>query len=164
MKTAAFRIDGRDAALGWESTAPGAVRLELPGEGRVVEASIERLGDGSWRVSFEGNAFRVESFRAREGLHLAVDGASSVVVVAEGTRKGPGAAAAPSRTLAPLPGIVRKVLTAPGDAVTRGQVVVLMEAMKMECPVQAGRDGTVRKILVEPGRTVDAGTELVTIE
>lgn len=164
MKPLSFRIDGREMAAGWESSAPGTVRLKLPGEERVVEAMVARLGDGAWRISCEGNTFRAETIRAKDGMHLSVDGASFVVSVAEGPRQAGGGTSAPTRTVAHLPGIVRKILVVPGDVVTRGQVIVLMEAMKMECPVPAGRDGTVRKILVEPGRTVDAGTELVTIE
>ncbi len=180
MKPISFRIDGSEVALEWETSVPGTVRLKLPGETQIVEVAVTRLGDlpaapsdarpgaaqagGVWRISFEGNTSRVEGARAREGTHLSVDGASFLVSGAEGPRKGEGAAGAPARTAAPLPGIVRRILVAPGDAVARGQVVLLMEAMKMECPVAAGRGGTVRKILIEAGHTVDVGTELVVIE
>ena len=62
----------------------------------------------------------------------------------------------PSGSLvAPMPGTVVKVLAAPGDAVTKGDPVVVIEAMKMEHTIGAAGDGTVAEILVEVGRQVD---------
>ena len=62
----------------------------------------------------------------------------------------------PSGSLvAPMPGTVVKVLAAPGDTVTKGDPVVVIEAMKMEHTIGAAGDGTVHEILVEVGRQVD---------
>jgi acetyl/propionyl-CoA carboxylase alpha subunit len=62
----------------------------------------------------------------------------------------------PSGSLvAPMPGTVVKVLAAPGDAVAKGDPVVVIEAMKMEHTIGAAGDGTVAEILVEVGRQVD---------
>jgi acetyl/propionyl-CoA carboxylase alpha subunit len=62
----------------------------------------------------------------------------------------------PSGSLvAPMPGTVVKVMAAPGDAVVKGDPVVVIEAMKMEHTIGASGDGTVAEILVEVGRQVD---------
>jgi propionyl-CoA carboxylase alpha chain len=62
----------------------------------------------------------------------------------------------PSGSLvAPMPGTVVKVMAAPGDTVTKGDPVVVIEAMKMEHTIGAGGDGTVAEVLVEVGRQVD---------
>ncbi len=62
----------------------------------------------------------------------------------------------PSGSLvAPMPGTVVKVLAAPGDTVTKGDPVVVIEAMKMEHTIGAAGDGTVAEILVEVGHQVD---------
>ena len=62
----------------------------------------------------------------------------------------------PSGSLvAPMPGTVVKVLAAPGDTVTKGDPVVVIEAMKMEHTIGAAGDGMVTEILVEVGRQVD---------
>ena len=62
----------------------------------------------------------------------------------------------PSGSLvAPMPGTVVKILAAPGDTVTKGDPVVVIEAMKMEHTIGASGDGTVTEILVEVGRQVD---------
>jgi acetyl/propionyl-CoA carboxylase alpha subunit len=65
---------------------------------------------------------------------------------------------------APMPGRVLAVRTAPGERVSKGQVLVVLEAMKMEHEVRAPEDGVVQEIPVEPGQQVDAGALLVVLE
>jgi biotin carboxyl carrier protein len=63
-----------------------------------------------------------------------------------------------------VPGTVAAVLVAPGDQVTAGQKLVVLEAMKMEHPATAAADGVVAAVHVEPGQYVDAHTVLVTLK
>ena len=63
-----------------------------------------------------------------------------------------------------MTGIVRDVLVAPGDAVTVGQTLFILEAMKMENEVKAQVDGTVGRVVVEPGVTVSIGDLVLEIE
>ena len=63
-----------------------------------------------------------------------------------------------SGVVAPMPGKVVKLLVKPGDQVTSRQGVIVVEAMKMENELRAGRDGVVREVLVTEGTSVDAGT------
>jgi len=67
------------------------------------------------------------------------------------------------RVTAPMPGRVVRVLVAVGDKVTARQPVVVMEAMKMENELRAGRDGSVAEVLVQEGLAVDTGTVLVIV-
>ena len=62
-----------------------------------------------------------------------------------------------------MPGKVVRVLVKPGDEVVARQGVVVVEAMKMENELRAGRAGIVREVLVAEGASVDAGTPLVVI-
>ena len=62
-----------------------------------------------------------------------------------------------------MPGSVVTVEVAEGDAVTRGQTLVVVEAMKMEHPVTAPVDGTVVGLAVAAGDPVEAGQALVTV-
>ena len=64
---------------------------------------------------------------------------------------------------APLPGVVAKVLVAQGQAVKKGDTVLVLEAMKMENNITAENDGTVSGICVAPGDSVMEGATLVTI-
>jgi acetyl/propionyl-CoA carboxylase alpha subunit len=65
---------------------------------------------------------------------------------------------------APLPASVRSVHASVGDAVDAGQVLVVLEAMKMQMTVDAPADGVVRAVLVRPGDVVAAGQSLVEME
>lgn len=66
--------------------------------------------------------------------------------------------------VAPMPGLLVRVAVAAGDAVLAGEVLVVLEAMKMEHPVTATRAGTVRRVLVAPGQQVETGSLLVVLE
>ncbi|GAA2506055.1 acetyl/propionyl/methylcrotonyl-CoA carboxylase subunit alpha [Winogradskya humida] len=75
--------------------------------------------------------------------------------------KAPGGAAA---LTAPMQGTIVKVAAANGDTVAEGDVIVVVEAMKMEQPLQAHRAGTVNGLSVEVGATVTAGATVCTID
>ena len=62
---------------------------------------------------------------------------------------------------APMPATVVKVTVAPGDQVKAGDVLIILEAMKMELPVRATADGVVRSVRCREGELVQPGEELV---
>ena len=62
---------------------------------------------------------------------------------------------------APMPATVVKVAVAPGDQVKAGDVLIILEAMKMELPVRATADGVVRSVRCREGELVQPGEELV---
>ena len=64
---------------------------------------------------------------------------------------------------APMPGKILNIKVSAGQAVKFGEVVVIMEAMKMETEIVAPADGTVSKILVKAGDSVDTGAALVAL-
>ncbi len=66
--------------------------------------------------------------------------------------------------LAPMPGRIVALLAAVGDQVSRGQGVLVVEAMKMQNEVKAARDGVVAEIRVAPDDTVAAGQVLAILE
>jgi 3-methylcrotonyl-CoA carboxylase alpha subunit len=63
-----------------------------------------------------------------------------------------------------MPGKVIAIKVAEGDAVRKGDELVVVEAMKMENELRAGRAGIVREVLVAEGASVEAGTPLLVIE
>jgi biotin carboxyl carrier protein len=63
-----------------------------------------------------------------------------------------------------MPGQVRAVNVSEGDAVTKGQTLLILEAMKMEIRVQSPQTGTVKKLFVEQGQSVEREQILVEIE
>ena len=64
---------------------------------------------------------------------------------------------------APMPGNILKVNVTPGQTVKEGDVLVILEAMKMENEILAPKNGTVKQVLVSKGATVDTGAPLVVI-
>ena len=63
----------------------------------------------------------------------------------------------------PMPGNILKVHVVAGQAVKEGEVLVILEAMKMENEIMAPKSGTVTQVLVEKGATVETGAPLVFI-
>jgi biotin carboxyl carrier protein len=75
-----------------------------------------------------------------------------------------GLANGPLQVVAPMPGKVVRVPVRPGDRIDARQPVVVIEAMKMENALAAGRPGIVRDVLVQEGMSVEAGRPLVVVE
>lgn len=67
------------------------------------------------------------------------------------------------KVLAPMPGTILNINVSAGQAVKKGEVVVILEAMKMENEIVAPEDGTVKQILVQKGATVDTDAVLIVI-
>ena len=67
-------------------------------------------------------------------------------------------------TLAPMPGLVKAVFVTAGQAVTAGDRLAILEAMKMEHTLTASRDGTVAEVLAAAGDQVEAGAPLIRLE
>lgn len=73
------------------------------------------------------------------------------------------AAAGSGNVVAPLPGVVLTINVKPGDTVKAADTVVVLEAMKMENAIHAGRDGKVVAVNVKEGESVLEGATLVTL-
>jgi 3-methylcrotonyl-CoA carboxylase alpha subunit len=65
---------------------------------------------------------------------------------------------------APMPGLVKHLAAAPGQSVTRGDVLVVLEAMKMEHALTAPRDGAIAAVHVAEGAQVEDGALLLALE
>lgn len=64
----------------------------------------------------------------------------------------------------PLPGVILDLKVKEGDAVKRGQTLLILEAMKMENDIKADHDGVVKSILVSKGESILEGTDLIIVE
>jgi biotin carboxyl carrier protein len=122
------------------------------------------------KVSFEIENKTVEGYVSFDNgtLWMHVDGATFTHELPrkQGRRGGKTKATAlsPGETAAPMPGKIIKILVEPGAKVAAGQVLLVMEAMKMEYTLKAQADGVVEKIECEPGQQVALGQLLVKME
>jgi biotin carboxyl carrier protein len=118
-------------------------------DGKQFEAMVEERGGPKLDVLVRGKLFHLEAVDERSRML-----AQSAGAVATG----------PQVVNADMPGKIVKIEVAKGAAVTAGQPVVIVEAMKMENPIPAPVDGIVTDIAVREGDTVDAGAPLFTVE
>lgn len=171
-------LNGKEHRAQVETVRPGRYRITLDGEAFVVSARRPESGIYSLIVGPAGGA---DEFTGGKVVEADVDVATDAVTV--GVRgemfaigaiderrknlRGAAAAAAGSGEGAlksPMPGKVVKILVAKGAKVTRGQGVVVVEAMKMENELGAPRDGVVKEISVAEGQPVEGGALLITLE
>jgi acetyl/propionyl-CoA carboxylase alpha subunit len=140
------------------SAARGDTTLDLDG----TTITLRDLGPDAVRVIDDGveRACRV----ARYGAETFVDdGECSTAWRTRPRLPDTAAALVAGGPVSEVPGTVVEVLVAPGDTVTAGQRLVVLEAMKMEHPAVAAADGVVESVHVEVGQFVEAHATLVTL-
>jgi 3-methylcrotonyl-CoA carboxylase alpha subunit len=167
----------------------GAVRLRYRAGEREYEVEAERSGSGRLRLRLDDDEALVEPLSVENGmLHALVDEMPAVaalafdgpdVLVSMGGESyrlakppppdvdgvGPGGTDAPGASLtAPMPGTVVRVLVGEGDEVEEGQLLLVLEAMKMEQPVAAPHAGRVVSLPYGEGALVPGGAVLAEIE
>ncbi len=133
-------------------------------EGRSYEVDVQSLEAGFATVVVDGASYDV-SWDEPEGATPVVTPAAAPAAPAAAAPapKARPAAAGSGVITSPLPGLVLKFLVKPGDAVKVGDVVVKIEAMKMDNEIRSDVAGTVSELLARAGDTVDEGAHLLRI-
>jgi len=134
-----IRIGDQSYTVAVSRSTPGEIAFTVNGQPR--RAVIAQDGQRRY-VAFDANVFALEktdtSRKAKRNVH-----------------------AGENTLTATMHGQVVKVLTAEGDAVTRGQTLILLEAMKMEIRIAAPHDGHVAQLRCSEGQVVERGQVLV---
>jgi len=121
-------------------------------------------GPATYRVNVEGQHFVVEVSEGGEISHIAPASASAAPAVATPTQiASPPAGEVKCTMAAPLSGNIFKVLVSNGQAVTSGEVIIILEAMKMETEIRAQQDGVVTQLVVKQGDSVTVGSALLSL-
>jgi len=125
---------------------------------------VEATGDGT--VQITGDKALTAWVASADGIRwVFLDG--SVYEIADQSQDGGPrrrSASHQGALSAPMPATVRKLVVAPGDRVKPGDVLIVLEAMKMELPVRAGVGGTVTAIHCREGELVQPGVTLIDID
>ena len=148
----AFELDGieheawlsRDRSGGWRLHTGGLVLPVAFNDGNAA-ATIARDGDRIF-IHLDGETYEL---RHRDPLARAAAAGHSGVE---------------DHARAPMPGTLVSLLVQPGQPVTRGQALLVMESMKLETTLTAWRDGVVAEVRVAVGQPFDRDAVLVTLE
>lgn len=147
-------------------------RIHVRIDGREYHGSACKTKDGAWSVLLDGRSWEgwvAAGRESRDEFEVAVAG-----VVRDATLQDPrmyrGSAASGAgadgwiEIKAPMPGKVVAVLVSEGDAVEKGDGLVVVEAMKMENEFSSPKAGSIAQVFVEPGQAVEAGQRLISVE
>ena len=128
-----------------------------------------------YKITLNGRTYEVEVEAGKAMLldeYEAIAPAAPAAAPVAAAPAAPAAAAAPAApavtgagdaVTAPMPGTILKVNVQNGQAVKEGQVLCVLEAMKMENEILASKNGTVTQVLVQKGSSVNTGDALVVI-
>lgn len=158
----------RDIALAGDfhsvTLARRADSATLTFDDRDHRCVLQDLGAGEYRLSVNGKTHRVWAVVHRGHAYVHAFGrAWEMEVVDPVTRAQRAAGGGDALTTAPMPGTVVKIMVAAGDAVHRGQPLLVIESMKMQTEIAARKDGTVEQIFVTENQTFDRGARLVAL-
>ena len=158
----AFELRGETFEVAYRSRRDGRFEF-LDTEGSVVAmARVHALHPGSIDAEIEGLRLHSRITRLADGLVVQLPGGD--LALRQLPRfVAPGSGAAGGGLEAPMPGKVIQLLVAVGDRVRAGQTLVVLEAMKMEHPMDAPEDGVVREVFVAVGDQVKSGAPLVSL-
>ena len=165
---------------GWRLWGDDSGKMELAVDGKPHDVAVTildrgccRIGDEVFRIVERTGASLVLDTGPRilhldlvvvgEDVHAAWQGSSHVVRQRHRRRAAGDGTATSGDVTAPLPGTVTAVHIAEGDTFRRGDVLVVLEAMKVEIAIRAEGAGTARTVAVRPGDRVEEGAILVTV-
>jgi len=154
-------LDGEDCALDILDLKP-ILRICIDGQAHEVQ---ETPGTDPACVELSINGIRHEVWRVIDGerMHLRLGGRNFSVMIDDPLAPGRGAAGSDT-VQASMPGVVVAVRVVEGEAVEAGQILLVIESMKMQVALSAPRTGIVAKVHVAPNDTFQKGALLVALE
>jgi biotin carboxyl carrier protein len=132
----------------------------------VAEVSVTAIGNGVYRVTEDGRSRTAYAAATGDERWVFLDGRVYVIEAVDRGRparkkkRGDDHAA----LAAPMPATVIRITVEPGQRVSKGEVLIMLEAMKMELPIKAPRDGSIKSIACKPGELVQPGIPLLELE
>jgi biotin carboxyl carrier protein len=151
-----------------EETGKSLYRVSVDGNEFLVDG--KKTGRTNYSLIVDSRSFEIEVDNTNDEYRVLVDGRNYRIHLVDERRMRIGSAQSGldlkgrQNVSVPMPGKVVAILVAEGDAVDRGQGLVIVEAMKMENEVRSPIAGEVKEIKVKPGDTVEGGAVLLVVE
>ncbi len=117
-----------------------------------------------FNVTVNGKSYDVAVEEITDGSAAPVAAAPAPSAAPAAPKAAAPAAGAGTKVTAPMPGTILDVKVNVGDSISKGQVIMVLEAMKMENDIVASCDGKITSVLVKKGDTVNASDALATIQ
>jgi biotin carboxyl carrier protein len=145
-------IDGVEYEVDFASIGQGEASIHtLLVNGQSYEAFVNENENNEWQVLLRGTLYTVTVEDEREKRLRAAGGAVS------------GQASGEFHLKAPMPGLVVAVPVAEGQAVKKGDNLIILESMKMQNELKSPREGTVTRVKVKAGDSVEQNQVMVTV-
>jgi biotin carboxyl carrier protein len=165
-----YRLKVRDADREIEVEPDEHGNFVVTVDGRSVTVSLTQVDDSArYSLIVDNKPYDIFAEETPVGFHVVVGGRRIVVGTQTG-RRGRGGpesidvdAGGEWVLKSPMAGVVREINVQADDEVAEGQVVVVVEAMKMQNELHARRGGTVKAVYVSVGQRVDQGTPLLVL-
>ena len=151
-----------------EETDKSVYRVSVDGNEFLVDG--KKTGRTNYSLIVDNRSFEIEVDNSGDEYRVLVDGRNYHIHLVDERRMRVGGAqsgldlAGRQNVSVPMPGKIIAVLVGAGDAVEKGQGLVIVEAMKMENEVRSPIAGEVKEIKVKPGDTVEGGAVLIVVE
>jgi len=165
---------------GWRMAGHADGTVTLVADGKTVTQRIGVLG----RTTFDIDGAQVQATRdgnrvtlrtggvtrhcttlvSKDSLTVFQNGDAFVFTCPDPLTQADATGAGGDHIRAPMPGLVTSLTALPGQAVTAGEPLLILEAMKMEHTLKAPRDGTIAKVLTQEGAQVENGAVLIQLE
>ena len=156
-----YEYKGETHIIRLDKQADGSFLATIGEETYRFNAS--QLSGGTWLIDYNGQRHTAHTSSDKESRYVQVDGVQYQLEKSSGRRRASSSGGAIGDLKSEMPGQVIDVRVAEGDSVEAGQVLVVLEAMKMEIRVTAPYDGTVAKLLVAKGDVIDRGQLLAEV-
>lgn len=156
-----FRLDDSEHAVSIAARAPELV-LTVDGERHVV-AEAGSLAGEQVLLTVDGRSYAVWRTHEGERLHLHIGGRSYSIGYADPISAARELAGGDDTLRADMPGVVVSVNAAGGAAVLPGDVLMVIESMKMQINIVAHRAGRIDRVHVELNQSFDKGADLVSM-
>jgi len=140
--------------------------------GQVREIDFQPLGEESvYSLVVDGKSFEADAYRTEEGMQVLLRGRLYTLTMEDEHEKHLRAAAGGGTAetgdfhlKAPMPGLVVSIAVQEGDKVEKGQLLVILESMKMHNELKSPRAGTVSRVRVKTGERVEQRQTLLSVQ